>query len=100
MANNSPAAKTRRSSAGKNGSSKNGHSNLYSLPTLYRGIYNRVAAKIGCDPSYVSRVARGERTSEAVARVLEAEIRHTMTLSSRLNQRAPRNGSSRARVAK
>lgn len=98
MANNSPATKNRRSSTGTNG--KNGHSNLYSLPTLYRGIYNRVAAKIGCDPSYVSRVARGERTSDAVAKALETEIRHTMTLSSRLNQRAPRNGNSRARVAK
>jgi hypothetical protein len=91
MANNSP--KTRRASAGKSGNGKNGHSTLYSLPTLYRGIYNRVAEKIGCDPSYVSRVARGERTSDAVARALEAEIRHTVALTSRhLGSRAARDG--------
>ncbi len=34
---------------------KNGNTNLYSLPSLYRGMYNRIAVKIGCDPSYVSR---------------------------------------------
>ncbi|HET7208900.1 MAG TPA: hypothetical protein VFI95_20145 [Terriglobales bacterium] len=73
----------------------NGHNPLYSLPTLYRGIYNRVADKLGCDPSYVSRVARGERRSDAVARALETEIRHTLALSSRrLAQPMPRNGGS------
>ena len=59
MANNSLVSKG--SSKTGNGNGKNGHSTLYSLPTLYRGIYNRVAEKVGCDPSYVSRVARGER---------------------------------------
>jgi len=39
---------------------------LQCLPSLCRGIYNRVAQKVGCDPSYVSRVARGERRSETV----------------------------------
>lgn len=47
---------------------------LRSLPSLCRGIYNRVAQKVGCDPSYVSRVARGERTSETVSEALRAEI--------------------------
>lgn len=99
MANNTVGLKNRRASASKNGNGKNGHSVLYSLPTLYRGIYNRVAEKVGCDPSYVSRVARGERTSEAVARALEAEIRHTLALSSRhLNQRSTRNGSRSTRA--
>jgi len=50
---------------------------LRSLPSLCRGIYNRVAQKLGCDPSYVSRVARGERTSEAVSEALRAEIQLT-----------------------
>ncbi|HVO62095.1 MAG TPA: hypothetical protein VMT53_14245 [Terriglobales bacterium] len=99
MANNSPVSRNRRASATKSGNGKNGHTALYSLPTLYRGIYNRVAEKIGCDPSYVSRVARGERTSDAVARALEAEIRHTLALSSRhLNARSGRDGASRARA--
>ena len=97
MANNSLVSKG--SSKTGNGNGKNGHSTLYSLPTLYRGIYNRVAEKVGCDPSYVSRVARGERTSEAVARALESEIRHTITLSTRhLNARSPRNGAPRMRA--
>src|SRR5258708_20745720 len=50
---------------------------LRCLPSLCRGIYNRVAQKVGCDPSYVSRVARGERTSEAVSEALPAEIQLT-----------------------
>jgi hypothetical protein len=50
---------------------------LQCLPSLCRGIYNRVAQKVGCDPSYVSRVARGERRSEAVSVALRAEIQLT-----------------------
>jgi len=42
--------------------------------TLYRGIYSRVARKLGVDPSYVSRVARGDRSSQAVTDALAAEI--------------------------
>lgn len=99
MASTSQGSKKRRAVKSSNG--KNGHNGLYSLPTLYRGIYSRVAEKIGCDPSYVSRVARGERTSDAVARALEVEIRHTITLSSRhLNARSGRDGSARARVTR
>ena len=101
MTNGSPVSKNRRASASKSGNGHNGHIGLYSLPTLYRGIYNRVAEKIGCDPSYVSRVARGERTSNAVARALEAEIRRTLSLTSRhLNARSGRDGASRARTLK
>ncbi len=97
--NNRSPVKNRRTTDSKIGT--NGHSALYSLPTLYRGIYNRVAEKVGCDPSYVSRVARGERTSDAVARALEAEIRRTLALSSRqLTGRSTRNGGARARAAK
>ena len=51
--------------------------NLQCLPSLCRGIYNRVAQKLGCDPSYVSRVARGERKSEAISEALRAEIQFT-----------------------
>src|SRR5260370_41627191 len=50
---------------------------LRCLPSLCRGIYNRVAQKAGWDPSYVSRVARGQRTSEAVSEALRAEIQLT-----------------------
>lgn len=60
---------------------KNGNTNLYSLPSLYRGMYNRIAAKVGCDPSYVSRVARGERRSDEVAKALQVEIQKTWALA-------------------
>ena len=55
---------------------------LQCLPSLCRGIYNRVAQKVGCDPSYVSRVARGERRSETVSEALRAEIQATWAKAS------------------
>jgi hypothetical protein len=42
--------------------------------TLYRGMYVRVAQKLRVDPSYVSRVARGERYSKPVEDALRLEI--------------------------
>jgi hypothetical protein len=101
MADNFPASKNRRTAASTAGNGTDGQSALYSLPTLYRGIYNRVAEKVGCDPSYVSCVARGERTSQAVARALEVEIRHTLAVRSRrLNRLSSWDGASRASTAK
>ncbi len=44
------------------------------LPGLYRGIYTRVAEHLHVDPSFVSRVARGERRSEKVVKALTREI--------------------------
>lgn len=41
---------------------------------LYRGLYVRVARKLRVDPSYVSRVARGERQSDEIERALHKEI--------------------------
>jgi hypothetical protein len=37
---------------------------------LYRGLYVRIARKLGVDPSYVSRVARGDRRSDEVENAL------------------------------
>src|ERR1700680_493322 len=42
--------------------------------TLYRGLCVRVSRKLGVDPSYVSRVARGERQSPEVETALAQEI--------------------------
>ncbi len=42
---------------------------------LYRGLYSRVAQKLGVDRSYVSRVARGERKSPEIEAALQAEIK-------------------------
>jgi len=52
-------------------------SNMNSIPavSLFRGIYNRVAKRLGVDPSYVSRVARGERKSAVVEKALAEEVR-------------------------
>jgi len=43
--------------------------------SLYRGIYSRIAKELEIDPSYVSRVARGERQSAKVEAALLKEIR-------------------------
>jgi DNA-binding transcriptional regulator YdaS (Cro superfamily) len=52
-------------------------SNMNSIPavSLFRGIFNRVAKRLGVDPSYVSRVARGERKSAVVEKALAEEVR-------------------------
>jgi hypothetical protein len=45
------------------------------LVSLVRGLYGRVASQLGVDPSYVSRVARMERRSEAVEGALRRELK-------------------------
>jgi hypothetical protein len=42
---------------------------------LHAGLYARVARKTGFNASYISRVAKGERTSEKVLNALVAELR-------------------------
>jgi hypothetical protein len=63
----------------------NGQLSTLSLPSLYRGIYKRVAHKLRCDPSYVSRVARGERISHKVSSMLRNEIERTLHMSNKSN---------------
>src|SRR5947207_15668844 len=46
--------------------------------TLYRGLYVRIAKKLGVDPSYVSPVARGERFYDPVESALRQEV-HQLT---------------------
>jgi hypothetical protein len=58
------------------------------LASLIRGLYGRVARQLKVDPSYVSRVARGERRSGAIEVSLERELRRIMALV-----RTSRNGS-------
>jgi hypothetical protein len=41
---------------------------------LYRGLYVRIARKLAVDPSYVSRVARGDRHSKQIESVLRQEL--------------------------
>ena len=49
------------------------------LVSLFRGLYTRVAQKLGVDTSYVSRVARGERKSDAVTAALNEEMQKIFT---------------------
>ena len=53
------------------------------LASLIRGLYGRVARQLKVDPSYVSRVARGERQSDAIEASLERELKRIMKLVSR-----------------
>ncbi len=41
---------------------------------LYRGIYVRIARRLAVDPSYVSRVARGDRHSKLIENALRQEL--------------------------
>ena len=52
----------------------------YDLASLVRGLYGRVARELKLDPSYVSRVARGERRSETVEAALEREMKRIIRL--------------------
>jgi transcriptional regulator with XRE-family HTH domain len=49
------------------------------LASLMRGLYRRVADKLGVDPSYVSRVARGERRSPQIEASLKSEVSRLLT---------------------
>ena len=51
------------------------------LASLLRGLYRRVAGHLDVDPSYVSRVARGERKSEVIEVALEREMRQIMEMA-------------------
>ena len=42
---------------------------------LHAGLYSRVAKKLGLHGSYISRVARGERTSKRILSAIVAELR-------------------------
>jgi hypothetical protein len=46
----------------------------YDLASLFRGLYHRVARRLGMDPSYVSRVARRERRSKIIEDELRREL--------------------------
>jgi hypothetical protein len=67
----------------------------YNLASLIRGLYGRVARRLKVDPSYVSRVARGERQSDEIEASLERELRRIMALV-RTSRGAGRDGAKRA----
>jgi hypothetical protein len=60
--------------------------------SLFRGFYGRVARQLDLDPSYVSRVARGERQSETIEAALEREMKRIMALARTNHNGANHNG--------
>lgn len=64
----------------------------YNLASLIRGLYGRVARKLRVDPSYVSRVARGERQSPKIDASLERELKRIMSLMRTNHNGASHNG--------
>ena len=42
----------------------------------YRGVYARVAQKLGVDASYISRIADGTRTNNSIQQALIEEIQN------------------------
>jgi len=54
----------------RDNSNINPNRKLQSVHALYRGLYVRIARKLGVDPSYVSRVARGDRRSSEIEEAL------------------------------
>jgi hypothetical protein len=63
--------------------------------SVFRGIYKRVADQLQVDPSYVSRVARGERQSDDIEASLERELKRIMALVKTGRNGASRNGAAR-----
>jgi transcriptional regulator with XRE-family HTH domain len=57
----------------------NANTKLLKRAALFRGLYARIAKQLGVDPSYVSRVARGERRNADVENALIAEVRRLDT---------------------
>jgi RsbT co-antagonist protein rsbRD N-terminal domain len=75
----------------------NASTNLELSPQqLYRGIYVRIAGKLGVDPSYVSRVARGDRRSKQIESALRQELEN---INRQLARRPTGAGSSLSRPA-
>jgi hypothetical protein len=69
------------------------------LASLIRGLYGRVAKQLKVDPSYVSRVARGERQSDEIEMSLERELRRIMSLVSTDHNGTRHHSGKRSRVA-
>lgn len=57
---------------------------------LQRGLFSRVAKKLGVDPSYVSRVANGYRTNKRIMRVIEAELNKIDGATRKIKQQSSR----------
>lgn len=64
----------------QNGHNSEDNHELLRIHRAHLGVYARVARQLGVDASYVSRVARGERESDRVTRLLFGELRKISSL--------------------
>lgn len=68
--------------------------------SLMRGLYARVGRQVGCDVSYVSRIARGERRSANIEAMLRQEFAKTLRkVKLTLHRHQPRHPASNGRRA-
>ena len=58
--------------------SDNQMASIANMVSLSRGMYVRVARKMRCDVSYVSRIANGQRRSARIEAQLEAEFKSVL----------------------
>jgi hypothetical protein len=58
--------------------------------SLFRGLYARVAYKLGVDVSYISRIARGERKSKVAEIALMKEFNKAVTVMRNGSVRSPK----------
>lgn len=49
----------------------------------YRGVYARVAQRLGVDASYISRIADGSRSNQVIQKALVEEIQHLNAITVR-----------------
>lgn len=65
--------------------------------SLFRGLYARVAHKVGVDVSYVSRIARGQRKSKVAEKALNHEFEKILALIRKSSAPAEKNRRRRTR---
>jgi hypothetical protein len=56
-----------------------------------RGLFARVAKRLRLDPSYVSRVANGERHSKRISLAIEAELNRMHAANAKIAQSSPKS---------
>jgi len=75
---------------------------LFDAYAAQRGLFARLARRLGLDPSYIRRVANGERRSKRISRAIEAELNKMYSVSwkiaksSKRGSRLAASGKSRA----
>ena len=62
---------------------------LFDAYAVQRGLFARLAKKLGFDPSYVSRVANGERRSKRISLAIETELNKMFKVSRKIAKSSP-----------